>query len=220
MRGLLLDIGGVLIRTPFELLDAAEAAHGLSPGALGARGPFGPPGSDPDFAAVGNGSLTERAYWARRAAAAAAVLGTAGDTKGLMDVLFDLPAEVVLRPETIALVRDAERAGVRIGLLTNDLHDFHGPGWLNRLGAFGAPPHAIVDGSLTGHLKPHPRAYELAIGAMGLPAGQVVYLDDQPVNVAGGEVAGLRAIAFDVHTPARSVEAARQALGVAVTPAG
>jgi putative hydrolase of the HAD superfamily len=220
MHGLLLDIGGVIIRTPFELLDAAEHAHGLAPGALGPRGPFGPPGSDPEFDQVAAGELTERGYWARRSRRVAPLLGTEPTTEALIAVLFDLPRELVVRAGTRALITDAEAAGRPVGVLTNDLHDFHGTGWFHDLEVFDRAPAALVDGSLTGHLKPAPAAYELAVTAMGGPPEELVYLDDQPVNVAGARSAGLDAIAFDVLEPGTALDAARERLGLTPRSAG
>jgi putative hydrolase of the HAD superfamily len=209
-RALLLDVGGVVIRTPFELLAGAERRAGLPARALGPRGPFEPAG-DPEFAEVLEGRLAERAYWARRAERAAPLLGTGADTASLMHVLFSAPPDDVLRPETVALMDDARAAGLPVGILTNDLHDFHGPEWMDDLGVFAAVD-ALVDGSLTGVLKPDPRAYALAIDALGAAAESIVFVDDQPGNVAGGTSAGLRAVHFDVTAPQRSVDEARALL--------
>ena len=210
---LLLDIGGVVIRSPFELLDRAEQRAGLAPGALGRRGPFDPDG-DAEFDDVAHGELTERAYWQQRAARAAGLLGTAPDTRAFMRELFDLPEAEVVRPEVEALVDDALRTGRRVGLLTNDLIDFHGQAWVDRMTTF-ARVHVLVDVSQHGVLKPDPRAYRLGIDALGVPARDIVYLDDQPVNVTGARQAGFEAILVDVTDPAAAVAKARVALGLA-----
>lgn len=219
MRGLLLDIGGVVIRTPFELFAATERAHGLVEGALGPRGPFGPPGSDPEFDAVGAGTLTERAYWNLRAERAAPLLDIAPTIDTLVHTLFELPRDEIVRPETAALVAEAEAAGHPIGVLTNDLEDFHGGVWLDDLRVFVRPLQALVDGSITGHLKPAPEAYALAIEAMGRAPGDLVYVDDQPVNITGGASAGLIAVHLDVLDPVPALDQARAALGLPL-PAG
>jgi putative hydrolase of the HAD superfamily len=202
-RGLLLDIGGVLIRTPFELLALAEQAAGLPPRTLGGRGPFDDQ-RDEEFAAVADGSLTEREYWLRRAQRAAPLLGTEPVTKGLMLRLFDLPVEQVLRPETVELAGRARDAGHPVGFLTNDLADFHGDEWLATMPVL-AGGEQLVDGSLTGYLKPHPRSYELGAAALGLPPEQVVFVDDQPANIAGARDFGLQTVWFDVRDPGSGV---------------
>lgn len=212
MRGLLLDIGGVVIRTPFELFAATEQRLGLPDGALGPPGPFAVD-DDPDFRRVLDGSTTERAYWADRAAHVAPLLGTTPDTRAFMQAVFDLPADDVVRPEVARLVADAALAGLRVGLLTNDVSDFHGPGWIEELPVF-AHVDVLVDGSVTGVLKPDPGAFALGVEAMALPPEDVVFVDDQPVNVAGAIRSGLRTVRFDITDPAGSVHHVRSLLGL------
>lgn len=210
VRAVLLDVGGVLIKTPFELLDVAERRHGLPDGALGPRGPFDID-ADPAFRAVLAGDLTERTYWRQRAERAAPLLGTGSDTRSLMRVLFDLPEEEVVRPEVGALVRDARAAGRRVGALTNDLVGFHGDEWVERIAVFGELD-VTVDGSVTGVLKPDPRAYELAVTSLGEPADRVLFLDDQPVNLRGAAAVGLEVVQVDVTDPRAAIEQARRRL--------
>lgn len=211
-RGLLLDIGGVLIRTPFELLETAERRRGLAVGALGPRGIFDL-AADPEFREVREGTLAERAYWARRAERAAPILDTAPDTRSFMQVLYDLEEDAIVRPEVADLAADARAAGIAVGLLTNDLVDFHGDAWVARISVFHTVD-VLVDGSITGDLKPAPQAFHHAIDALGLPAGEIVFVDDQPVNVAGARTVGLQAIELDVTHPAAAVAAARAALAL------
>ena len=93
---------------------------------------------------------------------------------------------------------DARAAGLSVVALTNDLTDFHGPEWVDAqewLKHFDA----VVDASKTGVLKPDPAAYAAGVAATGVAAGEVVYLDDMPVNVAGG----MRRRAADHRGPVR-----------------
>jgi putative hydrolase of the HAD superfamily len=216
VRALLLDVGGVVIRTPFELLDLAEERLGLDAGELGPRGPFALD-ADPEFREALTGALTERDYWARRAERAAPVLGIPPDTRSFMRVLFDAPEDRLVRPEVHDLMEEARSAGVPVGLLTNDLRDFHGRAWVESLRVF-ATPDVTIDGSLTGVLKPDPRAYELALEALDLPAAEVVFLDDQPVNIRGAVTVGLQVVPVDVTTPASAVSRTRALLELAATP--
>ena len=210
---LLLDVGGVLIRTPFEMLAAAERAHGLALGALGPRGPFDPSG-DPAFDDVADGALTERAYWQARVDVAAPLLGVDPAFEPDMRALFDVEEDQVVRPEVVRLMDAALADGRRVGILTNDLHDFHGREWIRRM-PFLHRPHVLVDASQHGVLKPHPEASRLAIEAMAVPPDEVVYVDDQPVNVAGGREAGFEGVLLDVLDPGTAVEKARATLGLA-----
>jgi putative hydrolase of the HAD superfamily len=73
---------------------------------------------------------------------------------------------------------------------------------------------AVVDASLTGVLKPDPGAYAAGVAATGVPADEVVYLDDMPVNVAGGVAAGLQTIEVRYDDRAGAVAEARRLLGL------
>jgi putative hydrolase of the HAD superfamily len=70
----------------------------------------------------------------------------------------------------------------------------------------------LVDLSMTGHLKPDPRAYAEAIKAMQADPGDIVFLDDQPANIAGAIKAGIVSVFFDPTDVASSVKAFRHAL--------
>ena len=52
----------------------------------------------------------------------------------------------------------------------------------------------VVDASITHILKPDPRAYALALKALDLAANEVVFIDAQPRNVAGGQAIGIRSL--------------------------
>jgi putative hydrolase of the HAD superfamily len=106
---------------------------------------------------------------------------------------------------------DAKAAGLRLGALTNDLAAFHGPGWVERqehLKLFDI----IVDASLTGVLKPDPRAFASGAEALGLPAEQIVFLDDMPWNVEGARQAGLAAVRVPWDDPRPAIDTARDLL--------
>lgn len=213
MRALVLDVGGVVIRTPFEMLDVAERHRGLASGSLGPRGPFDPDG-DPAFDQVRGGELTERAYWRQRVDQAAPILGVPADLRSFMEVLFDAPPEDVVRPEIASLIDDVRAAGRPLGMLTNDLFDFHGEAWVERMGVF-ALADVLVDVSRHGLLKPDPAAFRVGIEALGLPAGDLLFLDDQPVNAAGARDAGMAVIEVDVTRPDEATVQARTTLELA-----
>jgi len=211
-RGLLLDVGGVVIRHAFELRHRAEAAFGLAPGTIERGGPFGP-APDPDWKRVVGGEVSEGDYWTawtegigRRAGRAN--LGVAE----LWRVLYAGDEAEFLRPETVALVAEAEAAGVRTAMLSNDVIAFHGAQWVDevpffrRLGAF-------LDAAVLGARKPDPAAYAAAVERLGLAAHEVVFTDDLSENVIGAEAAGLAAVLFDITDPAGSTERVRRLLG-------
>ena len=174
IAGVLFDVGGVLIRTPFEML----ATHPTIDVAW--RGPF-EPGSDHLFADVAEGTMTEREYWQHRAGELAGHLELA-DPADAMRHVFSAPEAEVVRSEVIALVTELDAAGFKTGILTNDLAKFHGGRWWDDLPSLaGFTFH--VDLSHTETLKPHPEAYRLGTDEMGLAPHEVLFVDDQPVNI-------------------------------------
>jgi putative hydrolase of the HAD superfamily len=70
----------------------------------------------------------------------------------------------------------------------------------------------LVDGSATGWHKPDPRAFRAGLDALGLPAERVLFLDDQPVNLAGARDVGLQVLAVDVTDPDTAFTGARRLL--------
>jgi HAD superfamily hydrolase (TIGR01509 family) len=59
--------------------------------------------------------------------------------------------------------------------------------------------------------KPDPAIYEAALARLGRAAGETVFIDDAPANIAAARMVGMHAIQF---TPALDLEAALAALGV------
>ena len=117
-----------------------------------------------------------------------------------------------LRPEALALMRDARAAGLPVGVLTNALRAFHSAEWVNDLG-LDELADVVGDGSVEGILKPDPRIYRLAAGRLGVRCQDAVFLDDQPVNLAGAAHGGMTAVPVDVTDPGASCERARELTG-------
>ena len=196
MRRLLLDFGGVVIRTPFEVLHRV--------GSPPWTGPFDP-ASDPMWRDLQAGRLSEREYWRRRAAE---LYPEADDpSRELMGAVFAPPPEEVVRLETRRLVSELGGAAV----LTNDLAHFHDDDWLAAMGLTDVF-HPLIDLSHVGYLKPRPEAFAHALTVMEADPAEVVFVDDQPYNIEGARRHGLEAVWFDVTDPVGSVERVRRAL--------
>jgi putative hydrolase of the HAD superfamily len=212
-KGLLLDFGGVISVTLFERHALSEAALRLPPGTLTWRGPFDPRG-DTLWADMIADRIAEREYWARRAAEVGRLLGEDWDMLTLIRrTLGDEPNRHV-RPEAVATVRKAKAAGRRVGILSNELELFYGRDTMDRLPILREMD-SLVDATHTKILKPDPRAYAMGCEALGLPPGEVVFVDDQQRNVEGACRAGLDAVLFDVTEPAASYAEAERRLGLA-----
>jgi epoxide hydrolase-like predicted phosphatase len=210
--GLLLDIGGVVHSTGVHLV-----------GRLAAREPamrpvieeIGGIASDRDelWQRMLRRQVSEREYWAQRAAQFGDAVGESWDTRAMMDRFYQLPTHEWLCTATVGLMADAKAAGLRLGALTNDMTAFHGPEWVaqqEHLKLFDV----IVDASLTGVMKPDPRAFRSGAEALGLPPEQIVFLDDMPWNVEGARQAGMTAVRVPWDDPGPAIDTARKLLGL------
>lgn len=196
---LLLDFGCVCLRSPFELHRQVEVTLGLAPSTLTWMGPIAPQ-TDPLWQAMQAGRLSEREYWQRRAAEVGRAAGRSLTLVQYMAACFDRPEEEIIRPEAVEVVAAARRAGIRVGLLTNDLEAFHGREWKQRIG-FLRELDSFTDASVTGILKPDPRAYARALAGLGAAPGEALFVDDQPGNVEGARRLGIESFQFDVAQP-------------------
>ena len=214
-RQLLLDIGGVVLRSGHEMMARLGERRPELTTETDRRGRLGPV-PDPRWEMALDGTLSERGYWAERAADLGALTGGGTETPSLMALLYDGTGgfDALVRPEAAALMRDAASRGRTVAALSNDLAFFHGDEDVARHPLFSlfAP---LVDGSVTGVLKPDPGAYALALEALGHPdPADVVFLDDMPGNVAGARAAGLTTVWVDLEDPAAAFAAARELLEV------
>lgn len=210
-RALLLDLGGTVFSSGVEVLGLFAEEEPATRAVLARRGTLGTE-HDAAWHEMLRGEITEREYWHRRSDEVGAALGRDWTIQEFMNTLYT-QTEDRIRPEAAALIDDALAAGVPIGVLTNDLQAFHGE---HAMAAhpFLARVDALVDGSVTGILKPDPRAYALAAEQLGLPPGRIVFVDDMPWNVAGGRRAGMIAIELDYTDPGAAFDRARAEIGL------
>jgi len=212
-QALVLDFGGVVTRTMFETHDLTEAALGLIPGTLTWRGPFDP-ATDPLWQAMQADEISEREYWRRRTQEAATLTGN--DWREMADFVKaarGADPDAVMRPEALAAIGTARRAGCRLAILSNELDLFYGTEFRQKL-SFLKDFDVIVDATYTKILKPDPRAYAKCVEELGLPASACVFVDDQLRNVRGAEDAGMRTVHFNVLDPRSSYDRALSLLGL------
>ncbi len=194
---LLLDFGGVCLLNPVELHCRAERVLGLDEGTLDWLGPVAPE-TDPLWRQMisGNG-VTERDYWVIRAKELSDLSGRKVTLRDYMTLLFDPPTPEVVRAEAVDTVELAKEAGYGVSVLTNDMRAFHGREWEHRVDFLKLVDH-IVDCSDTGIFKPDRRAFERAVKIIGVPSSQMLFVDDQPINVEAAREAGMQALWFDI----------------------
>lgn len=215
-KALILDFGGVVTRTLFETHDITERALGLQPGTLTWRGPFDPEG-DSLWARMQAREISERDYWMERTRETGRLIGEDWtEMKTFVQRARGAEAELVLRPEARETILAAKAAGVKLAILSNELDLFYGVEFRKRFPLIDLFD-AIIDATYTGILKPDPRAYDMAVEAVGLPVADCVFVDDQLKNIEGAVAVGLPHVHFDVTRPAASFALARQMLGLQET---
>jgi putative hydrolase of the HAD superfamily len=114
----------------------------------------------------------------------------------------------------MATVRKAKRAGLKVGILSNELELFYGRDTMERLEILTLVD-SLVDATHTKILKPDPRSYALGCEALGLLSEEIVFVDDQMRNIEGARRSGLIAVPFDVTDAVGSYAAVERRLGLA-----
>ena len=216
-RALILDFGGVVTRTLFETHDLTEKVLGLAPGTLTWRGPFDP-STDDLWVSMQAGEISERDYWVTRTHEVATLVGK--QWTSMMDFVQaarGADAEHVLRPEARHAILTAKAKGIQLAILSNELDLFYGEAFRKSsplMDAFDV----IIDATYTKILKPDPRAYQLCLDALSLPAEDCVFVDDQERNVDGARAVMIPTVHFDVTQPAKSYAEALSLLGIKDVP--
>jgi putative hydrolase of the HAD superfamily len=212
-KALVLDFGGVISRMLFGTHDLSEQALGLPPGTLTWKGPFDP-STDPLWQDMQADKLSERDYWMTRTREVGRLVGEDWDSmETFVQRARGADVEAVIRPEAVAIICAAKAAGKKLAILSNELDLFYGADFRKRLPLLQLFD-VIVDATYTGILKPDPRAYAAVTEALGLSAGECVFVDDQKRNADGGVKAGMRVVHFDVLRPGDSFASARALLGL------
>jgi putative hydrolase of the HAD superfamily len=214
ISALMLDFGCVISKTMFENLELVERGLGLDAGTLTWRGPFDLD-SDPLWANMLAGRLTERQYWATRAAEVSELVGEQWDTRSFYDKACNICGLAWFRNEFLDLLDDARHAGIRAGILSNELELFHSREWVESVPALKKID-VIVDATHTKILKPDPRAYHLGLEALQSTPQQTLFVDDQIRNVHGAEAVGIPSLHFDVRRPAEMMQEIRLRLALPV----
>src|SRR5215472_19285462 len=127
---------------------------------------------------------------------------------------LDIASWLHLQPETVTLIEDLAATGYRLALLSN------APAEVAEVVA--ALPVATYFEHCTFScylrtVKPEPEVYRAVLTLLGAGAGEVVFLDDRPENVAGAEALGIRSVHFTGRGDARAALARH---GVTIAPAG
>ena len=183
------DFGGVLITPITRLIDEIAGWHDISMVAMldVLMGPREVSTPDHPWHRAERGELPTAALqeavspWAE--AAGVSLRGDEYDR--LLCGVFDVHHEVIDR------IRALRGDGYRTGLLTNSFREFR-PLLEEHIDM--SVFHVVVDSSEVGHRKPEPAVYEVTTERVGVPAAEILYLDDFEANLVGARGAGWQTI--------------------------
>jgi putative hydrolase of the HAD superfamily len=197
-RGLLLDFGSVISVSLFERHREMERRLGLAPQSITWQGALAPE-TDSLWQAMQRDEISERDYYATRAREVGEAVGESGwDMATLLRRIRQVDPQSAVRPQMRRLIAVARGRGIRLGILSNELELFYGGDFLPRMRVLEYFD-VVIDATHTLILKPDQRAYALAIDALKLPAGEVLFVDDQFRNIAGAVKVGLQTQLFDLR---------------------
>lgn len=197
-RGLLLDYGGVLTTSIFGSFTAYCEREGMEGEAV--RDHLRHPGPGQDLlVAFEEGRIADAEFEERFAE----VLGVS-PWEGLIG---RLQADVRLDATMTTAVRAAHAAGVRTGLISNSW----GTDFYDR-DLFDEAFDVLVISAEEGIRKPAPEIYATAVERMGMPAEELVFVDDLGHNLKPARALGMATIKH--VDPDHTVAELEQVLGV------
>jgi putative hydrolase of the HAD superfamily len=191
LRGVLFDLGGVVLGSPLHAIRDFERDHGIAPGFVNRvvleTGPAGA------WSRLERGELGLEAFYGAFEVECAA----AGRELSARRLMERVHASARPRPAMLAAIRRIRARGLRAGALTNN--------WISDDdGTHGVREHfdAVVESAVEGLRKPDPRIYELACRRLEVEPGEAVFLDDIGRNLKAARALGMLTIKVDEPDPA------------------
>jgi len=203
-RALLFDVGEVLMESNWVVLDELERRTGRRFAGRGAMDPSG----DPAWQRFLRGEIDNDEYWNQLSL-------TAGypDRITMWRDMANLLGDAAFADDALALVDDAREAGIKVGILSNDLYRSATREWVATRPEFERFE-VLVDCTEFGERKPAPGPYLKAAADLGLPPEDVVFLDDTPYCIEGARAVGMIAIPIDPLARSHGFELARRMVGL------
>jgi len=201
---LLFDVGEVMMEPVWVLIERLERITGIH---IPGRGPSDPAG-DPDWLRYLAGDLSIDGYWDAKA--------HAGGYRTRVDMFRATSNQLgsdAFATDVLDLITEARAAGIPVGVLSNDLVGFSGREWVDatpELAGFDV----FVDSTDVGARKPAAAPYLKAIADFGLPAEDIVFLDDTPACVEGARAVGMVAVHVDPTNRTPALQRARTLVGL------
>lgn len=188
-EAVLFDFGGVFTGSPFHAVSGMAKELGTTPDLL-IDVVFGSYSSDTDhpWHCLERGELSIED-------ARLSILELGGE-HGIEADLYKLFGAMAsssgVRTQLVECARSLREAGLRTGLLTNNVAEFR-EHWRASL-PVDELFHDVVDSSEVGMRKPDPRIFALACERLTVDPGCAVFLDDHPGNIDAAQKAGLVAV--------------------------
>jgi epoxide hydrolase-like predicted phosphatase len=205
LTALLLDVGDVLTEVPWKSLERLGELTGRRVSHHGALKPE----SDPDWQRYLDGDLALTDYWCVVAEAA----GLGNDWRALFRKFRDID-EGTFNREARTFIADVQRAGRKVGVLSNDMYSINGPDWVALQPDFANLDVVIDAPTHAGVRKPDPKAFLVAAERLGVGPDEVVFLDDLLVNVEGARAVGMTGVLVDPINKQLAYDRAMWLLGV------
>ena len=144
--------------------------------------------------AYDRGALSAATYWE----IVARELGKAIDAN-VLRALIDADTVVWTRPNVEMMEWSARlnRAGIKTGILSN-IGDAMELGVLGRFPALSEFTHHTFSHRL-GIAKPDAEIYRHAVQGLGVPAGEILFVDDREENIEAARAAGMMAVQYSGH---------------------
>ena len=111
------------------------------------------------------------------------------------------------------LVDEARAAGIKVGILSNDLYRSATREWVASRPEFDKFD-VLVDCTEFGERKPAPGPYLKAAADFGLPPEEIVFLDDTPYCIEGARAVGMIAVPIDPLARSHGFDLARRLVGL------
>ncbi len=201
---LLFDVGDVLMESNWVVLDQLERRTGRRFAGRGAMDPAG----DPAWQRCLSGEIDIDEYWNQ--------LAQSGGYPDRITMWRAMSIELgagVFATDALALVDEARAAGVKVGILSNDLYRASTREWVASRPEF-AKFDVLVDCTDFGERKPAPGPYLKAAADFGLPPEEIVFLDDTPYCIEGARAVGMVAVPVDPLARAHAFDLARRFVGL------
>ena len=122
-----------------------------------------------------------------------------------------IPFDFLPNEPVITLVHDLRAAGLRLGVLTNNVRELRERWW--PMMDFASIFDDVVDSHEVGMRKPNPEIYRLALRRLGAEARRTAFLDDAASNVEAARAVGLHGVIVP-EDPSTAVNEVRRLAGL------